>query len=542
MAVDTINIMENLYHINSAPMKIPKADMIHLHDIYNSTYDAQLFKNGRQTHKSTTVCGKIVTPCVRYANYKFTYIAPTQQQVSVFSTDKLDSFIHGSPILREALWRVRTKIKDQVFYKEFPNGSRIYLRSAYHTADSSRGISNDGVAFDEVQDILSEHLPVIQQSTSHSLAHYKFLKEIDPYLPKHLFGFKLYAGTPKTVDNTMEKLWDNSTAKEWIVHCHHTGCKKWNYIDEKNIGITCLICKFCGKPIYYENGQWVITNSKGFIDGYRMPQIVLNWINDRNDPAAWKKAITDTMKEYTTERVFNEILALPYANAKHPMSRGEVIACCRDYGCATEYGKSDKYKLDGVMLTAGIDWGKGDTASGSSYSCLTIGGYIKGMHRVIFMKKYKGKLSDALIQITDMLNIIRMFQVKFVLADTGDGRVSNAMMVEALTPLRFAEIMEHGTLKEKIKWDGDLGHYIMNRTRIMTDIMMEIKRSQISFFRKEEFEPYVSDFTGIYAEYSELTRQTKYDHLVPDDMFHSYMFERIASMIISGELERYIMG
>jgi hypothetical protein len=247
-------------------------------------------------------------------------------------------------------------------------------------------------------------------------------------------------------------------------------------------------------------------------------------------------------RRFIMKIVDEKVNALPYANARHPLSRGEMLSCCEDYGMANEDGVIDKFKTMYTDLTAGIDWGKGDTASGTSYSVLTIGGYLKAKYRVLFIKRYVGRLSDPLIQIKDMVRIIKKFNVKLTLADTGDGRVANALMVDALTALNFSEILEHGTIKEKIKWDGDLGHYIMNRTRLMTDIMMRIKRKEVSFFRANEFEPFMQDFTGIYQEYSEQTRMMRYDHVVPDDCFHSFMFWFIANMIVRGEFDKYLIG
>ena len=116
------------------------------------------------------------------------------------------------------------------------------------------------------------------------------------------------------------------------------------------------------------------------------------------------------------------------------------------------------------------------------------------------------------------------------------------MMVEALGPGRFGEIYEHGTIRQKIKWDKDKGHYIINRTRVMTDVFMEIKRGQVEFFNYEEFKEFTQDFTGIYGEYSEQTRMVKYDHNVPDDAFHAYMFSRIACGIKIGEYNQYLLG
>jgi len=535
MIIRPVDFATKVFSLNGMPLRLPHESMRHIYPVYNRPSRATILKFARQTHKSTTVGYKISLPCIRYSNFHSLYVAPTGNQVSVFSTDKLDGALRGSEIIQANFTNTHTK--DQVSYKEFTNGSKIYLRSAFHTADSIRGISSDSVIIDEVQDIISDHIPVIEQCMSHSIAKFKLMQETFQDLPGHLFNSRIYAGTPKTIENTMEKFWDQSTQNEWIIKCQHQGCGKYNYINEYNIGDECLICNKCGKPIHYRNGQWVAMNKNGFIEGYRLPQIVLNWINN---PDAWKVQVINTRRIYSTEKYFNEVLALPYANAKHPLSLAEMKAVCKDFPMLKETDEAVHPKISGYPTFAGIDWGKGDTASGTSYSVLTICADIKKKFTKVFVKKYVGRMSDPLVQIEDMLKIIFRFNCGLVIADTGDGRVSNAMMVDKLGAGRFAELYEHGTIRKKIHWDGQKGHYIINRTRVMTDIIMEIKRNQVDFFRWQDFEPYSPDFTGIYAEYSEQTRLTKYDHIVPDDCFHAYMFSRIARAIIVGEYGKYL--
>ena len=514
--------------------------MRHLFPIYDNPSSSSILKFGRQTHKSTTLGYKLALPPVKYSNYHALYVAPTGNQVSVFSSDKLNDALHGSEIVKEHYFD--TKTKDQVSYKEFRNGSKIYLRSAFHTADAIRGISADMCMIDEVQDIISDHIPVIEQCMSHSIAKWTMLTERFPNLPEHLFNCRMYAGTPKTVENTMEKYWDQSTQNEWLIRCHNMGCKKWNYINEYNIGDVCLICNKCGKPIFYQYGQWVKMNSEGMIDGYRLPQIILPWINNIKNERAWKLHVINTRTIYSAEKYFNEVLALPYAAARHPISVVELKACCEDKEMIKEEDAQNNPRLNGCIITAGIDWGKGDTASGTSYSTLDIAAWIVDKFVTVFKKRYTGRMSEPLRQVEDMIRIIRAFGCHLTIADTGDGRTSNAMMVKALGAERFGEIYEHGTIRQKIKWDKEKGHYIMNRTRVMTDVIMEIKRTQVRFFKYEQFKEFQSDYTGIYSEYSDRTRMVKYDHNVPDDSFHSWMFSRLACAILRGELSRHLSG
>ena len=538
MPVTPIQFASSIFQLNGMPLKLPASSMRHLFPIYNNAANTILLKFGRQTHKSATLGYKIVIPCVKYSNYHSLYVAPTGHQVSVFSSDKLDGAIAGSDVISGHYTSPRET--DQVTYKELANGSKIYLRSAYHTADSIRGISADQTTIDEVQDIVSDNIPVIEQCMSHSLAKWESMRAITPTLPMHVFNSKIYAGTPKTLDNTLEKYWSKSTQNEFLIKCGH--CNHWNYINEHNIGPTCLVCNKCSLPIHYDDGQWVSLNPGAFIHGYRLPQIVLKWINNPQNPTAWIQNVIQTQSIYSSEKYYNEVLALSYANARNPLNYSEMKAACGEHDMVDPDTAYRKSIIGDNPMYAGVDWGKGDLLSGTSYSVLVIGGYIKNKFTVVYVKKYVGKHADPLFQVDDMLSLIDKFKAQLVIADTGDGRTSNALMVEHLGTNRFAEIYEHGTAKKKIRWDKDKGLYIMNRTQMMTDRFMEIKRGEIVLPKWEVFQPYVSDFTSIYAEYSEQTRLTRYDHVAPDDVFHAYMFSKIAAMIGRGDLSKYLFG
>jgi hypothetical protein len=529
------NFAQAIFQLNGMPLQMPKESMHHLWPIYDQPSRSLLLKFGRQTHKSSTMGYTIALPCLRYRHYHSLYVAPTGNQVSVFSTDKLNGALRGSATIDREF--MDTETKDQVGYKELRNGSKMYLRSAFHTADAIRGISADSCSIDEIQDIISDHIPVIEQCMSHSLAKWEHMQKTFPDLPMHLFNHKMYAGTPKTAENTLERYWNKSTKTEWIIKC--LACNKHNYIDDKNVGPVCLICRACEKPIFYENGQWVRMNEKGVIDGYRLPQVVLNWVNNRRHPEVWFENVVKPRQLYTEEKFFNECLALPYANARNPLSRAEMEACCKSYRFV-EPGQLNNVTM-GSKLYAGIDWGKGDMAQGTSYSHLWIGGFYGNVFKIVFAKKYTGKMSDPIEQMKDMINIINQFRVDMTIADSGDGRTSNAFMVKALGAMRFAEVYEHGTMAKKVNWKSDQGLYLINRTLYMTDVMMEIKRQQIEFPCVEDMDSFIPDFTNIYEEYSEATRMKKYDHNQPDDGFHAYMFCRFAAGLRRGEYNGFLM-
>ena len=175
--------------------------------------------------------------------------------------------------------------------KKFVTHSDITFRYAFLHADRVRGISADMLLLDEIQDVLTEVIPVIEEALSHS--PYKILR---------------YSGTPKSLDNTISYYWNRfSTKNEWVVPCD--GCNNWNVLGLKNIGKTGLICSKCGKAIStrHERAQWASMRSPEWIknppvsnpfEGYRIPQVMCPWVS-------WED-ILDKRKRYTKAQFFNE--------------------------------------------------------------------------------------------------------------------------------------------------------------------------------------------------------------------------------------------
>jgi hypothetical protein len=91
-----------------------------------------------------------------------------------------------------------------------------------------------GSAYDEFQDMLYDAVvPVMNACMKNSN-----------------FRFETYAGTPKTMEASIQYLWEKSTQSEWVMKC--TGCSKYNIVDlGESLGRSGPICLHCGK------GTWI---------------------------------------------------------------------------------------------------------------------------------------------------------------------------------------------------------------------------------------------------------------------------------------------
>src|SRR6185369_6586025 len=114
---------------------------------------------------------------------------------------RLRPVIENSPVLHHLLVGNRRRPLP-VTHMRLANGSEIYVRSAFNTANATRGIDADFLFVDEFQDVAAGNLPVLEQSLSHSR-----------------LGRIILTGTPRTVDNHIEAAFNRGTANEWHVPC-----------------------------------------------------------------------------------------------------------------------------------------------------------------------------------------------------------------------------------------------------------------------------------------------------------------------------------
>lgn len=485
---------------------------------YDTPAKRTLYKCGRQVEKSTLLGNKTLAySCINSA-FNTLYVSPTNQQTKTFSQDRLKEPIETSDVLKA--WTT-AKLSDSVFQKKFINRSEIKLRYAYHNADRVRGIPADAILIDEIQDIITDNIPVIEECASHS--------------PHKIF---IYAGTPKSTDNPIEKYWaDYSTQNEWVVPCDcvvGVAGRYWNILGEANIGKNSLICDRCGKPLnpMHPDAQWAMMNGdvlksdkvKEPFEGYRIPQLMVPWIE-------WSNIIH---KYNTMSRAafFNEVLGLSFDSGTRPLTRQDVIDNCQPGLLMTEAKLQEmKNRLGGVgQIFCGIDWGTGE----GSFTILSLGAYVDGKFTIFYIHRFEGAETEPLVQLDLIEQIIKIWNVSLVGCDYGGGFFQNDVLKRKFGPDKIV-IYQYSQPGVKVKWDGDLKRFLVHRTEVMSDIFNAIKRRNVfSFLDWNQFqEPFGNDMLNIFSEYNEQQRQIQYKKSpdCTDDSFHSIVYCFLASLL-----------
>ena len=529
------DFVHNLIHLEGKKFDFTGRD--YLRPIYDRNDRQILLKTSRQVEKTTFLANNLTVTSVVNPFNKSLYVSPSHMQTRQFSNEKLRPAIEKSPLIQK--YYQDSFVSSQVFEKGFTNGSYIFLRSAFRSADRTRGISARVLALDEIQDMLTTEIPVIVECTSH-------------YPDANVF----MAGTPKSFDNPIEIYWQSTTQNEWLVPCP---CGKWNFLDESNIGPTDFyvskrlppgpICKKCQRPLHIPDGRWVSFAKGNQIQGYRIPQLMVPWICTLYDQ--WLKLLWKR-DHYPFGQFSNEVLGLSYDSASKPIGRDELMECCHDYPLWTTDGMNEAVEEGSkYLLTAGVDWGEGcDGAEKSpsgkirnaSYTVLTIGAYIdQKTYKVFFVKRYQGREADPDFVVKDIVRICGNLQVKLVGVDWGHGWGVNNTLIRLLGASRVVQFQYLPKLKQVMKWDAIGYRYHIQRNFMMSELFFDLKNKLIQFPRWREMEPFAKDILAIYSEYSEFRREIRYDHRPsdPDDFFHSLNYAKLASDIFLGKSRRY---
>ena len=480
----------------------------------------------RQTEKSTTLGNKLLALSAMRPMYTSLFVTPSAMQTKVFSNARLADIIDISPLIRGLTHKALVM---NILEKEFSNRSKIYLRYAFLSADRIRGLSVNAIFVDEIQDMLWDLMPVIEEASSH-----------------HKDRLFVYSGTPKTFDNTIENYWaKHSTQSEWVIPCERHGTPNkpdtwhWNVLGVKNIGKYGPVCDRCGKLINPEHpaAQWVEMNpgtkdKRPEFEGFRVCRLMVPWYwkPDKNkaDPhEQWNTIIRD-QERYPTAQFMNEVMAMSYDSGQKPLSRAEIMRLCDDDSLMDEDAVAKLAMSHPLYM--GIDWGTGENA----YTVLMVGGYTRGDtgFQIVFAKRYEGQLVDPEPQLADIDRLIRKFRCKKVVADYGMGFQPNKKLLSTFGPARIHQFQYVARSPGKIVYKGQMHRYLVFRTPVMADVINAIKVGKIRFPSWKVFErPFANDMLALRAEYSDSLRMIKYDKPrgITDDSFHALVYCLCAS-------------
>lgn len=453
----------------------------------------------------------MLSDSIMRGHFKSLYVAPTVDQTKVFSHDRVAPVVETSPLIKN--FYTNSALVQNVFMKQFTNGSKIYMRYALLSADRLRGYSADVNYFDEAQDLLADVIPVVQETMSRSMVKRT-----------------LYTGTPKRTVGTLASVWDRSTQNEFMPHCTH--CGAWNRLDEDNIGDYGVICKKCGQALDVRNGQWISTGPKDAkVEGFRV--CILNFANA--PWVDWDRDVIEKRKNVSRAIFYNETLGLPYDDGVSPITKDEAMVCCTGPKMLGDEPDQLDPPQGGQVKTfptvMGIDYGP--VNSDKSYTVVSIVQRKYGKYHVLFAKRFVGKEADYSYLHEYIPKLFAKWNCKILASDYGMGEAPNSEFRKRLGYEKVIPFQHMANQKQKLLWNNKMPAYTTSKNVIMNEFFQRVKKGEYVFPHSTKFETFVDDMMNVQNEFDETMNKMKFINIGPDDFVHATIFASVTAELMS---------
>lgn len=456
---------------------------------YHTTLPQEIvFKTARQVAKSTNIAAKSILLCNAVDDFSILMLTPQYEQIRRFSTQYVRPFIDYSPVRQ--LW-TGAETENSVLMRTFKNRSRMYFSFAMLSCDRIRGISACAVSIDEIQDMDATFIPIIKSTMD------------GPNSWRIFMG----TGTPKTLDNTIHRLWLDSSQAEWAILC--TRCKKLNipamgYDLEKMIGPdhpdigpnrSGVICAKCSLPLDpKKNGRWLhkYENLKMKFPGYHIPQIIMPMHYGKrkrwNDLLAKQRGYGN----FTVAQFYNEVLGESYDVGTKLINETDLKKACvlpwKNVPEASIEILNHRRNYDLVILT--VDWGGGGEKEVSFTTLAVLGWKADGKIDCIYGKKLLTP-HDHLREAEEIIRVFKTFDCHYIAHDyTGAGALRETFIIQAGVPEdRVVPVSYVAAAKQNIMVfrEGSEFHprnyYQVDKTRSLVLLCSCIKLGILRFFQ-----------------------------------------------------------
>ena len=495
--------------LDGAPVRFDRRPYLEaIHDVHDRNV---ILRTSRQVEKSTYLNHRVVHHLVSRPGSAVIYVVPREQQARSFANTRVHPAILESPLVRSFLGlqkRGSLPVKDI----GFPNGSWLHIRSAYHSADSVRGLSASMLVVDEFQDVASGILPILQETLSHAST-----------------PITLLAGTPKLVTNQLERYFAASTANEWVVRCG--GCGDDVRVSEECLGDSGPVCPGCKSPVDFRQGRWVPGNpGSTWGEGFSIHAMMTPWKT--------YDQVRSARAHYHAEQFRNEVLGLPTDLGSLEITRDMLEACCRDrpqYG-----GRDDLPGWAHPTLVAGIDWGNGNDSSTS----VVIGSL--GPDDVFHV--WRWSLLPPTRQREDtwqaVIRLCEQFGVTAVAADArGGGIRANRVLYDGLGRESAPPIIgiRYESSDGPRTKDGTIWSMGIDQAKWISGMFSRIRLRTIGLPTSPDNEIPFQHLLSVTASYNDIDRVITFVHPPdqPNDMVHALAYALVVGSSLAGRLSNY---
>lgn len=485
-----------------------------------------VYKSARQISKSTSLAAQRAIYAALIPYFSSLYVAPRFEQSRRFSNNYVRPFLSESPLGQVML---NPAAEQSVLQRTFKNYSTLHFSFAFLDADRTRGISADSASFDEVQDIDADFIPIITETLSASD-----------------YDLRQYAGTPKTMDNTLQLLWEESSQAEWITRCD--GCNHWN-IASVDYDLLAMIqkqgpsCAKCGKLVHPETGHWEHRHPERMssFEGRHVPQIIMPMHYEVNPQTGTKdkwRQLFIAKETMDKTKLYNEKLGESCDSRVSTLTRTDLknaSSLPRSNNLKEALAVMDKYH----ERTIGIDWG-GNGEKGVSYTALAVMGHrADGSSDLLYGERFTD-LSDPGEEARRILKYFYAFRCSLLGHDFGGaGAIRETLLLQAGIPMAqiFPASYVRATSAAMVTFHPPTAftaryYYTVDKARSIMLICQLIKHQAIRFPKFDTWEKLGEDMLALVEDHYDLPSGSSVYLITrkagkPDDFVHAVNYAEL---------------
>lgn len=496
-------ILPAVFNVKGTPMTLER------HFPFEPFFDTQmpskmLAMAGRQIGKTQSLAARQILQAVSQPHYSLLTVAPLFEMTRRFSTNYVQTLLDESPV--NALW-VNRKTTKTVLQKSFKNKSNLFYTFAFLNCDRVRGLSVSGINYEEVQDLDKDHLPTIVETMSGSI--------YDP--------FEMFGGTPKTRDNTIQSLYDDSSQAEFAIQCKTGGCNYWNFPslkydleamtgpmrDDISPSNPAIICRMCRKPINPKlHGRWVHAYShlKSEFVGLHMPQHIFP--QHYGNPSRWKTLLDkrDGKNNTPTFAYHNEVCGESSDDGAEIITESDLVkACILPWECRVKQALEQVHRYPELFLA--IDWGGGGKER-TSWTKMAVLGFTPEMKIDVLFGVHSLTPNDEIAEARLALNLLKLFHCRWLVHDYSNAGGARERIIAAagfpadrIIPISYVSAAIGPLFKYIPATELQRGYYQADKTRTLQLCLNQIRAVNIRFFqydyKNQEDAGLVRDFLAL---------------------------------------------
>jgi len=506
-----------------------------LYDFTLEGVAGEYFSNGILSHNSTLLAVRQRLYAELLRKYSSLYVAPHPTHLKTYANK-----------FRELENAFRFPVTDHnfrqnLYYKEYPNGSRIELIRLLLSPDDARGKTVDEILIDEAAMFDTEFWPELRLTQKSSKMKSSY-----------------FAGTALTSDTFLAARFDESSQGQWLVPSQDsTGKKIWINCSEPDEIFPCiqqegLICSHSGKLLRLEDGEYVHKNQQAYDYGqvgYHAPQLIIpDYVNDL---LQWNEIYTD-FKNFPKAKFLREVMGIPSEDGYREITIKDLENIC--VLPDTKQGLMAKAQKNYYQwVISGCDWGGSDYNPAErtkvSYTAQAIIGITPDRDiDILHMETWDGMHYSQIAK--EISANHQRFRGNMLASDDGGGdlynnflQASGYILPEKHLVLKYTA--PNTKLFARLETGGSkfLNRYGLNRTESISALFEALKRAphpRIRCYNWGDARKHLMDFLNMYRIMSEMETGTKKflyrrHGSKADDMLHAINLAFVTAKVCMNE-------